>query len=920
MGDLPSEVDGLIGLKRHVPQVLFWGLMVAMWAVIGHFYYHEVVAQGGGTMAFTWAGRDVEILMPAFFGIALVLPLLWVVARRTLSDLPWWQRELNTVVRALLIVCLMGALVQVVLTSFESRISTIFIVDTSASIPDAFLTDATAYVNRAITKKREGDEVRVIGFATNAYPVELGEGGRLVAIPRPKDAESQLGTDLAAALRLSYGMFPQDHLKRVVVLSDGNVTRGDFIAEAYKAEAYGIRLYNQEIEYEPRKEVLIRGVDVPESLKIGEPFVFTARVFATHDTKASLTLWQNDFNSGTQSVELKKGLNEVGFKTEVFDPGFREFRVEMKVQGEDHFKENNRFVYSANVRGKPRVLYLEGESRSSHYLQRALRDEIFDLEVRSASGVPRTLKELEEFDLVLMSDVAALNMSTAQMELIARYVRELGGGFIMAGGEDSFGPGGFKDTPMERLLPVDFEPKKKRNTPTLALMLVIDKSGSMQGDRMELAKDAAKAAVEVLKGSDKVGVLGFDDQVSAVVRMQSATNRVRILSSIGRISASGGTNIAGAMQEAYEQLALTPARLKHVILLSDGNSDTANIFSEVVPSMRIENMTVSTVAVGAQTDTTLLRRIAEGGGGRYYYTNDPYNVPRIFIKETNTVSRSSLVEEPFRPRVVKSVQALSGISMGSAPYLLGYVSTKAKPSAEEILQSETGEPLLARWRVGLGKSVAWTSDVKNRWAVEWVRWPGYGKFWSQLIRDTMRTDDRDTLAMRTTVERGEAEIVVDAIDDEDRFINNLVSTVTLTTPGGKKEKVMLQQAAPGRYRASVPLREYGSYTIKAQHDRDGDTIAVSLGTISNPYPQEYLFTEANREVLRRGASIARGGTNPEVETLFDPMGEEVKYRKELWPIFLMIALGLLCLDWMLRRLRLGGRTELDWRHVTGGKL
>lgn len=906
----------MISLKKRIPDLLFWALLLAAWVGLGWAYYSQVLAGGAEIIAFEYAGRNVELLTPIFFGVALGLPLLWIIQRRTLSDLPRWQRWLNVVLRALVVLSLTGALVQVVLTDFESRVSTIFIVDASASVPDEALFKARDYINEAIEARGERDEVQVVAFARRPYEVKLGEDGALEAIPRPEVEEERLGTDIAAALRMAYGMFPQDHLKRVVVISDGNATSGDFVAEAYRAEAYGIRLYNKEIEFEPRPEVLIRGVDVPDTLKIGEPFVFTARVFSTHATKARLTLWQNDFKDGTQDVELEPGLNEVQFKTEVYEPGFREFKLQMKVDGEDHFEPNNTFVHSANVRGKPRILYLEGEMRARHYLQRALRGENFDVEVRGPFGVPNSLKELENFDLVLMSDVAAMNVSNGQMQLIERYVRERGGGFIMAGGESSFGPGGYKGSLMEKILPVTFEPKKKRETPSLALMLVIDKSGSMNGDRIELAKDAAKAAVEILQRNDKVGVLAFDDGTQPLVRMQSATNRVRILSNISRLRASGGTNIAGALQDAYEQLALTPARLKHIILLTDGHSDGSNIFSEILPAMRIENITVSTVAVGSQSDTTLLRRIAEGGGGRHYYTNDPYNVPRIFMKETNTVSRSSLVEEPFRPRVVKRAQVLKGIPWESAPFLLGFVSTRAKGSAEELLQAETGEPILARWRYGMGKSVAFTSDLKNRWAVEWIRWPGYAKFWSQLIRDTMRSDDRDTLAMRTTIEQGRARVVVDAIDDEDRFINDLDSKVMLTSPDGEKETITLRQTAPGRYEASVPLTDYGSYNLKAQHDKDGDTIAVSMGTISYPYPQEYLFTEPNRDVLRRGADIARGETDPEVATLFDPMGEEVKFRKELWPFFILAAIALMLLDLMFRRLRLGGKTELPWESVT----
>lgn len=894
----------------------FWAGLSVAWLSLGFVLFSQVFLPDVDVISFEIWGRQAEILAPQMFGVLIGLPLIVLIQRWTLSDLPRYQQVINAVMRIAIVVAIVGALVQVVLTSFDSRVSTIFVVDTSASVPDEVLATAAQKVNEAIAAKRETDEVQVVGFAARPYPVPLGEDGKLTSIHRPS-AEEQLATDAASALRMAYGLFPQDHLKRVVLISDGNQTRGDVLGESIRAKGYGVRVYNVEIGFEPKKEVLIRGMQFPDELKVGEPFTMVARVFSNYKTKVDLQLWQNDFKDGAQSVDLEPGVTEIPFKTEVYEAGFRTFKLDMKVDSEDHFKGNNTFVYSSNVRGKPRILYIEGEMRARLYLERALRNENFEVETRGPMGVPTTIEEFASYDLVLLSDVPAMYLSQQQMVLIDRYTKELGGGFIMAGGESSYGPGGYFGTYIEKVLPVDFDSEKKRETPTLALMLLIDKSGSMSDDKIELAKDAAKATVEILQKTDKVGVGAFDDGVMPLVRMQSASNRARILSDISRLAPSGGTNIAAALQFGFENLAITPARIKHIILLTDGHSDTQNIFTEIIPALRLENVTVSTVAVGSGADTATLRRIAEGGGGRYYYTNDPYNVPRIFMKETSMVSRSSMVEEPFRPKVVKRAQAIEGIDFATAPYLLGYVSTKLKPQAELILQSDYKEPILARWRNGLGKVVAFTSDLKNRWAVEWVRWPGYAKFWAQLIRDTMRANVKDQLAMTATVEQGEAKIVVDAIDDDDRFINDLVSTVAVTPPSGKPINVGLRQTAAGRYEARFPLKDFGSYGLQATHDRNGDTVAVSLGSVSYPYPQEYQFAQANPGLMRRAAQAGGGQTNPDARTLFDPMGEEVKYRRELWPFFVILALVLLVFDLALRRIRLSGSTEIPWEKVAG---
>jgi len=911
-------------VRAHLGEVLFWAALSGFWLAGGWVFFEYVVAPGAPTLVFEIRGRTVEILEPLFFGGLLTLPILWIVQRWTLSDLPRAQRWLNVVSRAALLVALVGALVQVVLTTFESQITTVFLVDTSASVPERVLDEALSSIERARGEAGEHDQVRVVGFAADPYRIPLPEEGELEKIPRPEDRDDRMYTDLAGALRMSYGLFPQNHLKRVVVVSDGNETRGEFLAEAHRAEQFGIRIYHREVDYEPDPEVLIQKIDAPERLEVGTPFNLGARIFSTHATEATLTLWQNEYKAGSKTVQLEEGSNQVEFETEVFDPGFRRFRLEMRVDGPDTVEANNEYLYSTDVQGEPQVLYVEGEMRSRHYLQRALREQNFELETRGPRGLPNSLEEFDQYDCVVLSDVSAVDVTAQQMNLLDRYVKNLGGGFIMVGGENSFGPGGWYDTPMQKVLPVEFQPKAQRETPSLGLALVIDKSGSMNGDRISLAKEAAKATVEILGQNDKVGVVAFDDSVQPIVRMQSAVNRVRILNRISRLQASGGTDIAAGLNYGYERLSMTAAKLKHIILLSDGHSDPSNIFSELLPAMRIENITVSTVAIGSEAATTLLQRIAEGGGGRYYFTSDPYNIPQIFMKETSTVSRNSMVEEPFRPNVAKEAQVLEGIPWAQAPFLLGYVSTRAKDAAEVLLTSDYGEPILARWRRGLGKAVAFTSDLKNRWAVEWVRWSGYPKFWSQLIRDTMRKDDRTRLGMRTSVERGEAHVVVDAVGRDDRFINGLESTVQITEPDGDKETVDLRQTAAGRYETRFSLDEYGSYHLKADH-RAGPTTkpeafsAVSFGTLSYPYPREHLFLEPNWELLRQAANVADGETNPSIETLFDPMGEEVKYRRELWPYFLVGALVLLLLDLAARRIRMGGETEVSWHELTGGR-
>lgn len=907
----------MISSKKLIKNLFFWTLLIGVWGASIWAYLHFLVWPGVDLISFEALDRTFEILEPRYFGLLLVVPLLAVGTKFTLSDFPAYQKGLNLILRALVLAAVVGALVQVVMTSFESRVATIYLVDTSASFPDEALVAALEPINAAAAQLGERDQIRVIGFAKRPYLVQPNAEGLYEAIPRPDAEEDHLGTDISAALRMAYGLFPDDHLKRVVLITDGNETHGDFLAEVSRATDFGIRLFAYEIDFEIPPEVLIQGVDVPENIEMGAPFFLTARIFSTHEDEITLTLWQNEFREGRETLAVAPGVTEVRFETQVSEPGFREFRLDLAVAGRDTHEENNHYLHTAFIRGEPRILYIEGEMRSRHFLEGALRNENFEVETRSAAGIPRTLEEFDAFDLVLLSDIHADRFTDAQMGLLDQYVRELGGGLIMAGGENSFGPGGWENTPVERLMPLRFDAEQQRETPELAILLVIDRSGSMQEqNRMDLAREAARAAVNALGDNAEIGILAFDHEVTLISRIQSVANRSRVLSQINRIQIRGGTDIALALSEAYHKMAFNTARVRHIIILTDGISSEDNIFSETMPALRLEGITVSTVAVGDGAETSMMRRVAAAGNGRFYFTNNPFQIPQIFVQETQNVSHRAMREEPFRPVVNSRAQVLQGIQWNQAPMLLGYVSTTAKPQADVLLLSDRNEPLLARWRVGLGKTAAFTSDLKNRWGSQWVRWAGYSQLWSQLIRDTMRTDDRDHLPMEAFIDQDRGFVVVDAIGLDDRFINDLESTLQVTTPEGEEILLDFYQRAPGRYEASFPLSSFGSYHLSAQHYRLGDTFAISQTSLSYPYPRELSFVAPNTALVLQAVELAGGTINPEIEAIFDPGDEQVRYRRHLWPYFVVLALLLLLLDLALRRIRLSGATRLSWMDLS----
>jgi Ca-activated chloride channel homolog len=335
-----------------------------------------------------------------------------------------------------------------------------------------------------------------------------------------------------------------------------------------------------------------------------------------------------------------------------------------------------------------------------------------------------------------------------------------------------------------------------------------------------------------------------------------------------------------------------------------------------VSAMVAEQISVTTVGLGNDLDEQLLKMIAEVGGGRFHAVQDPNNLPKIFTKETEMIARAAAVEEWFPVVQTGDAQFLHGLDVRSAPYLHGYVSTQMKPTpAEQILASDTDEPILARWRVGLGWSLAWTSDVKAKWAVEWLKWPGFEQFWGQLVREHMRQKHQRELDMKSEIVDGHLRASVDAFTPDERFENGLTSKLTITgpEPNGEEKTVDMRQIAPGRYDADVPLDKFGSFLLKAEHLRTLDdgtqkVTAVSYGHVSNPYPREYASFEPDKDLLERAAVATDGAMNPPtVADVFNPRGEKVTYHEELWSRFIFAAIAVFLLDLFVRRVRIFDR-------------
>jgi Ca-activated chloride channel family protein len=456
---------------------------------------------------------------------------------------------------------------------------------------------------------------------------------------------------------------------------------------------------------------------------------------------------------------------------------------------------------------------------------------------------------------------------------------------------------------VEKVLPVTFEAQEKRRE--LALVIALDRSYSMKGRKLDLAKAATLGALDLLDENHRFGVITFDSQPEVTVPLAPVRSKRRAEDLISRFTASGQTNIYPALQSAYRLLVDNPSKSKHVILLSDGDTQPAD-FQRLVKRMAEANITVSTVAIGAEADTALMESIAKWGKGRHYYTVTPDLVPKIFIEETKRLVNESLVEEPVRAVPRRKAEAIRGIDFERAPRLHGYASTKLKDGAELTLSTETGAPLLARWQYGLGKSVVFTSDAKNRWAADWLGWPGYGKFWSQLVRETMRRDAGEDVNFEATRDGANAVVRLTALDAGGGFRNDLRPRVKATLPDGRTRTIELSQVGPGRYEVRMPMEGTGRAPwrfelVEGNGVAKGLVARAGVQALHRPYPDELRLRPADQALLQAVAEQTGGKFAPEPADVFAALGDHAKRPRALWPWFAALALLCYLLDLSVRR-------------------
>ena len=724
-------------------------------------------------------------------------------------------------------------------------------------------------------------------------------------------------TDIQAALQAAVAQVGEGRQGKILLISDGNENRNETARVIPLLRSQGVSVWTLPVSLSRgRNEIYLSDLTLPRQVDSAEGFEIRGAIESLREAPARIRLLRDGALHAEQEMQLKPGSNSVVFRDSLTERGNHSYELLIE-SANDTLAENNLLQGVVEVRGPPRVLLLSAHKDSQRVISRVLQVQGYAVVESAPDAHPLSLSELSAYDLLVLDNVPVFQLTHTKMETIEKYVRDLGGGLLVVGGSQSYGAGGYFRTPLERILPVDMRPPARLDMPHVTLLFVIDKSGSMgaggEGStKLDLAKAAAIAAADIMNPTDQVGILAFDANWDWALPFRQVGKGEWISEKLASLQSDGGTDIYKAMVEAHRAIAAKQAAIKHVIVLSDGLTDKAD-FHTLVTKMARDGITVSTVSVGNDADVQLMADIAKDGKGRGYVALDPQTIPQIFTTETLLISRDLLIEKPITPTIVAPSGPMKGIAQNSLPALRGYVLTYPKPRAELLMRVDK-DPLLVSWRHGLGRVMAFTSDLSGRWGKDWVAWQGFPQWASQLARDTMRKilDTR----MRTDFQAdGEAvKVVTDLVSRDGKFLNHLKLKANIAAPNRSSQEQSFQQTAPGRYEGKFVPAQRGIHFVTLYAEGNAGEAPLPVATVPYiaPYPMEYRQLRANVSLLSRLAEET-GGEMLDPEKFFDGLkrlytptpGKSWQGQETWWPLagvgLLLFLADLVLRSWPTRR-------------------
>lgn len=830
----------------------------------------------------------VEFTNPLFLILIPVLFLFLFIKRS--------KNNLYNIIRSILIVLIVLSIAGISLSIETKDTTTIFLIDKSSSMLGSENILET-FVTESISNKKDYDKVGIISFGKDSM-IEYSPSKILENVDFTADVNTRY-TNLEDAFNLALALSGEENKNRIVLISDGIENLGDVLKKTTAIRKKNIELQVYDFEVKQYAEVQINKIKLPSRVFSNQQFDIESEIWSNISTKGIMRVFSNSVEIGKKNISISQGINRYVFTDILLNTGIEKYTVKIEVESDTN-SLNNTYMAFTEVLGAPRVLLIDNENSDGEELKKIVMSMDIDVDYKLDREVYLELSDLLRYKAVIMTNISLENLKPGFDNILKTYVKDFGGGLVVTGGEESFALGGYYKTELEEILPLNMELKRDGIVPSVAIMIIIDKSGSMGSDqsginKLEVAKEAAIRAIDTMKPTDKIGIITFNDKIQLVSEPLGYENKDELKNKISSINIGGGTTILPALILGNEELKKIESNVKHIILLTDGQAER-NGYDNVLRELNINNISVSTIAVGDGADTTLLKRIADEGNGRYYYVTNYDTMPSIFTKETLMASKMYLNNEDFYPKLVNYDTIIEPI-LNSTPILKGYIGSSIKPGATLILKSDKDDPILAVWRYGLGKSLAFTSDVNGGWSKNYLTSPNGLEFIKNMVRTVIPLDKNNKFEM--IYERIGDEIYVTVIEENKENTNKLLEA-KIFSDDGKKETVLLKLDKPGVYTGSFKDIENGVHIVRIVETIDDGTTYEETTALSVNYSSEYNLTNQN-SINKKLVEAVNGKIIDNPLDVFKFINENIKSQRDITDILIILSILIFIVDIALRK-------------------
>lgn len=657
---------------------------------------------------------------PEFLWLLPLCGIVWFVPGRG----PERATRTHELLRTVVLVGLVFGLARPVVVSTAWTDHHVVIVDRTRSVADP------AAINKALQSVQAAlpaDGVRVLMQLGGAANSARAPGSFDQTLVVASDQASPLGAALQQALRA----IPEGSGGAVTMISDGLTTDDRWQLALQELTARGLPLHVVSLSTD-EQDVRTVGLTLLDELRVGHVGRVRIAVAAAQAT-VRVTL-SADGQAVAESRDIRcDGVATIELPIEPDKAGYVTLAASVaRVDATDTDATNNTLTRTVAVQDPLRVLYLGARVRGAAAHLQQLLGSGFELR-EPQRGEPL---ELDRTDLTMLDDRPASEMPAAWQQQVAEAVQTRGMGLLVSGGKSAFGPGGYHNTVIETISPVEYVQKEEKKDPSTTLSIVIDTSGSMVGNRMTLAKEVARLAIRRLQPHDKVGIVEFYGTKQWAAPIQSAANSIDLQRALNRLGAAGGTVLFPAVEESYYALKNVQTRYKHVLIVTDAGVETGP-YEALLRKMSDDGIAVSTVLVGPGRHSEFLVELADWGGGRYYHSPDRFNLPELLLKKPST----SMLP-PYRPGEFQ-IEAHGGrgwwgdVETDKIPPVQTLVETSLRPGADLLLSVVgSGRPVLASWQYGLGRVTSLSTEPVGPGTAKWGPWTGYGPMLGRVLSRT----------------------------------------------------------------------------------------------------------------------------------------------------------------------------------------